>query len=254
LARVGAYWRCPNRRACPSQNIEWLFAFASRGAMDIDGLGYKTAFLLLDMGWVNDPADLYAITADQLAQLPGFKEKKITGLMSGIEASKDRPLWRLLVALNISHVGSHTGEVLADAFGSIDRLREASVEELAEVEEIGPIVAEAVHGWFHDRGNRKLLDKLAKAGVRMADPPKKKRADGPLSGATLVLTGGLESMSREEASRAAQDAGARVASSVSKKTDFVVAGTDPGSKHDRAVQLGVEIVDEGEFLKRLGRR
>jgi DNA ligase (NAD+) len=254
LARVGAYWRCPNRRACPSQNIEWLFAFASRGAMDIDGLGYKTAFLLLDMGWVNDPADLYAITADQLAQLPGFKEKKITGLMSGIEASKDRPLWRLLVALNIPHVGSHTAEVLADAFGSIDRLREASVEELAEVEEIGPIVAEAVHDWFHDRGNRKLLDKLAKAGVRMADPPKKKRADGPLSGATLVLTGGLESMSREEASRAAQDAGARVASSVSKKTDFVVAGTDPGSKHDRAVQLGVEIVDEGEFLKRLGRR
>jgi DNA ligase (NAD+) len=253
LVRVGAYWRCPNRGSCPSQNIEWLFAFASRGAMDIDGLGYKTSFLLLDMGWVNDPADLYAITADQLAQLPGFKEKKITGLLNGIEASKDRPLWRLLVALNIPHVGSRTAEILADAFGSIDRLREASVEDLAEVEEIGPIVAQAVHDWFHDRGNRKLLDKLKKAGVRMADQPKKKQADGPLAGRTIVLTGGLEAMSREEATRAAQDAGARVASSVSKKTDFVVAGTDPGSKYDRAVQVGVEIVDEKEFLKRIGR-
>jgi DNA ligase (NAD+) len=253
LVKVGAYWRCPNKGSCPSQNIEWLFAFASRGAMDIDGLGYKTSFLLLDMGWVNDPADLYAITADQLAQLPGFKEKKITGLLGGIEASKDRPLWRLLVALNIPHVGSRTAEILADAFGSIDRLREASVEDLAEVEEIGPIVAQAVHDWFHDRGNRRLLDKLKKAGVRMADQPKKKRADGPLAGQTIVLTGGLEAMSREEATRAAQDAGARVASSVSKKTDFVVAGTDPGSKYDRAIQVGVEIVDEKEFLKRIGR-
>jgi DNA ligase (NAD+) len=143
--------------------------------------------------------------------------------------------------------------VLADAFGSIDRLREASVEDLEAVEEVGPIVARAVHDWFHDPGNRKLLDKLRRAGIRMADPPRKKRKDGPLAGRTIVLTGGLESMSREEATGAAEDAGARVASSVSKKTDFVVAGTDPGSKYDKAVQLGVEIVEEKDFLKRLGR-
>jgi DNA ligase (NAD+) len=253
LVREGAYWKCPNRGGCPSQNIEWLFAFASRGAMDIEGLGYKTAFLLLDMGWVNDPADIYALTGERLQQLPGFKEKKIQNLFTGIEASKDRPLWRLLVALNIPHVGSHTAQVLADAFGSIDRLLEASPEELEEVEEIGPIVAQAVDDWFHDRGNRRLLQKLRAAGLRMADPPRKKKAGGALAGKTIVLTGGLESLTREESTKAAEDAGGRVASSVSKKTDFVVAGPDPGSKYDKAVQLGVEIIDEQEFLKRLGR-
>ena len=253
LVREGAYWRCPNRRGCPSQNIEWLFHFAGRGGMDIEHLGYKTGLLLIDRGWVKDPADIYTITDDQLAQLPGFKEKSIANLRASIEASRDRELWRLLVALSIPHVGGHMATVLADAFGSIDRLREASVEDLEAVEEVGPIVARAVRAWFQDRGNRRLLDKLRKAGIRMADPPKKKRADGPLAGKTIVLTGGLESMSREEATRYAEEAGARVASSVSKKTDFVVAGTDPGSKHDKAVSLGVEIVDEREFLKRLGR-
>jgi DNA ligase (NAD+) len=253
LVREGAYWRCPNRRGCPSQNIEWLFHFAGRGGMDIEHLGYKTGLLLIDRGWVKDPADIYSITDEQLAELPGFKEKSIANLRASIEASRDRELWRLLVALSIPHVGGHMATVLADAFGSIDRLREASVEELEAVEEVGPIVARAVYEWFHDRGNRRLLDKLRKAGIRMADPPKKKRADGPLAGKTIVLTGGLESMSREEATKAAEDAGARVASSVSKKTDFVVAGTDPGTKHDKAVSLGVEIIDEKEYLKRLGR-
>jgi DNA ligase (NAD+) len=254
LVREGAYWRCPNRRGCPSQNIEWLFAFASRGAMDIEGLGYKTAILVLDMGWVKDPADIYALTEEKLAQLPGFKEKKIQNLLSGIEASRDRELWRLLVALNVPHVGSHTAQVLAEAFGSMDQLKEASVEDLEAVEEIGPIVARAVHKWFHDKGNLRLLEKLRKAGVRMADPPKKKKKDGPLTGKTIVLTGGLEAMSRDQATKAAQDAGARIASSVSKSTDFVVAGADPGSKYDKAVSLGVEIIDERDFLKRLGSR
>jgi DNA ligase (NAD+) len=221
--------------------------------MDIDGLGYKTGMLLLDMGWVTDPADIYRLTADQLAQLPGFKQKKIDNLLSGIERSKDRPLWRLLVALNIPHVGSHTAQVLADAFGSIDALRKASVDDLEAVEEIGPVVAQAVQAWFQDPGNRKLLDKLKRAEVRMADPPRKKRKDGRLAGTTIVLTGGLESMSREDATNAAQEAGARVASSVSKSTDFVVAGADPGTKYDRAVQLGAEVIDEAEFLRRLGR-
>jgi DNA ligase (NAD+) len=158
-----------------------------------------------------------------------------------------------LVALSIPHVGGHVATVLADAFGSIDALKKATVEDLEAVEEIGPIVARAVHEWFHDAGNRKLLDKLRKAGIRMADPPKRKKARGPLAGKTIVLTGSLESMSREEATKGAEEAGARVASSVSKKTDFLVAGADPGTKHDRAVQLGVEIIDEKEFLKRLGR-
>jgi DNA ligase (NAD+) len=247
----GKYWRCPNKRGCPSQNIEWLFSFASRGAMDIESLGYKTGFLLLDMGWVQDPADIYSLTAERLAELPGFKEKKIQNLLTAIESSKDRPLWRLLVALNIRHVGWHVAQVLTRAFPSIEELKKASFDDLNAVEGIGPEIARSVHEWFHDTENVKLLDKLAKAGVRMKDDVVAAPPDGPLSGQTIVLTGGLESMSRDEAQKAAEEAGARVASSVSKKTSFVVAGENPGSKLDRAQSLGVEIIDEKEFLKRL---
>ncbi len=249
-----AYWRCPNKRACPSQNVEWLFAFASRGAMDIEGLGYKTGILLLEMGWVRDPADVYSLTAEQLAQLPGFKDKRIGNLLEAIEASKDRPVWRLLVALNIPHVGEHVAQVLARAFGSVDRLASASQEEIDAVEEIGPEIARSVYEWFHDEQNLRLVEKLRAAGVRMADPVVEAPTDGPLAGKTIVLTGGLESMSRDEATAVAQEAGARVASSVSKKTDFVVVGENAGSKATKAEQLGVEMIDEREFLARLGRR
>jgi len=250
-----AYWRCPNKRGCPSQNIEWLTAFASRGAMDIEGLGYKTGDLLLDMGWVKDPGDVYSLTAEQLAQLPGFKEKKIGNLLSAIESSKDRPIWRLLVGLNIHHVGEHVAQVLARAFGSIDALAGATEEEIDEVEEIGPEIARSVHAWFHQPENLELIERLRRAGVRTADEPLVPAAgptEGPLAGKTIVLTGGLATMSREEATRIAQEAGARVASGVSKKTDFVVAGENPGSKYDKAVELGVEVIDEREFLRRLG--
>jgi len=222
--------------------------------MDIEHLGYKTGLALMDRGWVQDPADLYNITEEQLRQLPGFKEKSIQNLLRSIEASKDRPLWRLLVALSIPHVGWHVARVLADAFPSIDALQQASVEDLQTVEEIGPIVARGVHDWFHDPGNRKLLDKLRRAGIRMADEPRKRKAKGPLTGKTIVLTGGLESMSREDATAAAEAAGAKVASSVSKKTDFVVVGSDPGSKYDKAQSLGVETIEEKEFLKRLKKK
>ena len=254
LAKEGAYWKCPNKSGCPSQNIEWLFHFASRGAMDIEHLGYKTGYAMIERGWISDPADIYSITDERIAELPGFKDKSISNLRGSIEASKDRELWRLLVALSIPHVGGHVAQVLAEAFGSIDALEEASVEDLEAVEEIGPIVARAVHEWFRDKGNKRLLEKLRKAGIRMKDPVKKRKASGPLAGKTIVLTGGLQAMSREEATKAAQDAGARVASSVSKKTDFVVAGTDPGTKYDKAQALGVETIDEKVFLKRLGRK
>ncbi|MGH2678088.1 MAG: NAD-dependent DNA ligase LigA, partial [Actinomycetota bacterium] len=147
LVKEGAYWKCPNRRGCPSQNVEWLFHFASRGGMDIEHLGYKTGFALIDRGWIKDPADVYSITDQQLAELPGFKEKSVANLRASIEASRDRELWRLLSALSIPHVGSHMAQVLADAFGSMDKLRDASVEDLEAVEEVGPIVARAVHAW-----------------------------------------------------------------------------------------------------------
>jgi DNA ligase (NAD+) len=246
-----AYWRCPNRAGCPSQSVEWLFHFASRGAMDIEHLGYKTGMALLDRGWVKDPADVYSLAADQLAELPLFKEKSIDNLLTAIEASKDRELWRLLVGLNIRHVGAHVAQVLTRAFPLIDQLAAASIEELNAVEEIGPEIAQSVYEWFHDPPNLELLERLRAAGVRVKDPEPEARPEGPLSGKFILITGGLESMTRAEAERAAVEAGARVTSGVSKKTDFVVVGENPGSKYDRALQLGVETIDEQEFLRRL---
>jgi DNA ligase (NAD+) len=248
-----AYWRCPNKRGCSSQNIEWLFSFASRGGLDIEGLGYKTGIQLLDRGLVNDPGDIFSLTADDLAQLDGFADKSITNLLSSIDKAKDKPLWRLLVALNIPHVGSHVAQVLARAFGSIDTLVVASAEQIDEVEEIGPEIARNVHEWFQDPHNRALIEKLRGHGVRMRDEAPAPSGEQPLAGSTIVITGGLDAMSREEATAAAQAAGARVSSSVSKKTSFVVAGATPGTKLAKAEQAGVEIVDEEEFLKRLGR-
>ena len=248
-----ADWRCPNR-ACPSRNVEWLSAFASRGAMDIEGLGYMTGIGLLERGLVKDPGDVYGLTAEDLSQLEGFAEKSISNLLSAIEASKDRPVWRLLVALNIRHVGSHVAQILARAFGSVDELASSSTERITEVDGIGPEIARSVYEWFHDEQNVALVDKLRNAGVRVADERPVAVAEGPLAGKTIVLTGSLATLSRDEAARVAEEAGARVASSVSRKTDFVVAGENPGSKLDKAHQLGVETVDEQEFLKRLGRR
>lgn len=246
-----AYWRCPNKRGCPSQNVEWLFHFASRGAMDIEHLGYKTGIALLDLGLVKDPADIYDLDEEKVAALPGYKDKSIKNLMTSIEASKDRELWRLLVALSIPHVGGHVAWVLTRAFPSIDQLEKASVEELNAVEEIGPEIAQSVHDWFHDEENLRLLAKLRKHVRTEEKPEVLAKAEGPLSGKTIVITGGLDSLSRSEAEQAAQDAGAKVASNVSKKTNFVVVGENPGSKFDRAVQLGVETIDEREFMKRL---
>jgi len=248
-----ADWRCPNRRGCPSQGLEWLAHFASRGAMDIDHLGYQTGHALMDQGWVEDPADIYRLSEEQLAGLPGFKEKSIANLLDAIEASRDRPLWRLLVGLNIRHVGTHVARLIAGAFPSVDAIAAASIEELEAVEGLGPGIARSVHEWFEDPENRELLEKLRAAGVRVEDEAPAQRAEGPLSGKTMVLTGSLESMSRDDATRAAEAAGARVTASVSKKTDLVVVGADPGSKYDKAQKLGVEILDEQAFLERLGR-
>jgi DNA ligase (NAD+) len=245
-------WRCPNKAGCPDQSVEWLFHFAGRGAMDIEGLGYMTVMGLLQEGLIQDPADVFALTAGDLAELEGFAEKSIENLLRSIDAAKDRPLWRLLVGLNIRHVGSHVAQVLASAFRSIDALAAASADDIDAVPEIGPTVAASVRTWFDDEENRGLVEKLRKVGVRLEDEAPPDEGPKPLEGLTIVLTGGLDTLSRDEATRLAQRAGARVSSSVSKKTDFVVAGENPGSKHEQAVKLGVEIVDEPEFLSRLG--
>ncbi len=248
-----ADYRCPNKRGCPSQGIEWLFHFAGRGAMDIEHLGYMTVMRLLEKGLIEDPADIYDLDAEKLSQLPGFKDKAIANVLEQVEASKDQPMWRLLVGLNIRHVGTHVAQVLARAFGSIDALAAASEDEIDAVAEIGPEIAATVRGWFDEEDNLALVEKLRTAGVRLADERAADAGPKSLAGLTIVLTGGLETISREEATALAQVAGARVASSVSKKTNFVVAGGNPGSKHAKAVELGLEIVDEAEFLRRLRR-
>ena len=246
--------RCPNKRGCPMQGEESLFHFASRGAMDIEGLGFKTIQLLIERGFLADPVDIYRLDEAKLGALPGFKERSVTNLLGSIEGSKDRPVWRLLVALNIRHVGEHVAQVLARRFVSIDALAAAEPDELSEVEGIGPEIAASVFEWFRDPDNVNVLEGLRAAGLRFADEPQGGAGEGAMSGLTMVLTGGLAGMSRDQAKAAAEEAGAHVASSVSRKTDFVVAGEAAGSKYDKAVSLGVEIIDEAEFLKRLGRK
>jgi DNA ligase (NAD+) len=249
-----ADYRCPNKRGCPSQGIEWLFHFSGRGAMDIEHLGYMTVMRLLEAGLIEDPADIYALDAEKLGQLPGFKDKSIANVLEQIEASKDRPLWRLLVGLNIRHVGTHVAQVLARAFGSIDALTAASEDRIDDVPEIGPEIAATVREWFDDEENLALIEKLRAAGVRLADErAPEEGGQRTLDGLSIVLTGGLGTFTREAATELAQAAGARVSSSVSKKTSFVVAGENPGSKLTKAEALGVEVIDEAEFRRRLGR-
>jgi DNA ligase (NAD+) len=248
--------RCPNKRGCPSQGIEALFHFAGRGAMDIEHLGYMTLMRLFEAGLIEDVADIYALDDEKLSTLPGFKDKAITNVLEQVELSKDRPLWRLLVGLNIRHVGSHVAQVLGRAFGSVDAIAAASEDEIDAVPEIGPEIAATVREWFDEGENRALIEKLRAAGVRLADgqPEGSKGVRGPrpLEGRSIVLTGALETMTREEATELAEDAGARVTSSVSKKTAFVVAGENPGTKLAKAESLEVEVIDEAEFRRRLG--
>jgi DNA ligase (NAD+) len=213
-----------------------------------------TVMRLLEAGLIEDPADIYALDAEKLGQLPGFKDKAIANVLEQIEVSKDRPLWRLLVGLNVRHVGTHVAQVLARAFGSIDAIAEASEDRIDDVPEIGPEIAATVREWFDDEENLALIEKLRAAGVRLADDrAPEDEGDRPLDGLSIVLTGGLEGLTREEAVEFAQAAGARVSSSVSKKTSFVVAGESPGSKLAKAETLGVEVIDEAEFRRRLGR-
>jgi len=256
LVRKGdeADWRCPNKKGCPAQGARWLCYFGSPDAMDIEHLGFQTVTALMERGWVADPADLYKLDAQSVAALPGFAEKSARNLIEAIATSKDRPLWRLLVGLSIHRVGSHVAQILAMRFASIDALAAANQEALESVEGVGPEIAGTVHAWFQTAENLELIEKLRQAGLRMHDETQRAPAGAqPLQGKTVVITGTLAGFSREEAGMAAEHAGARVTSSVSKKTSFVVAGTEAGSKLTKAQSLDVEVINEAEFLRRLGR-
>jgi DNA ligase (NAD+) len=251
VEREGAYHVCTNGLSCPAQLEGHIGHFVSRGAMDIVGLGDKTVRQLIEKGLVRDLADIYKLTAIDLAGLEGFAEKSIENLMAALENSKRPRLDRFLFALGIEHVGFGVARLLAEHYGRIEPLYEQSEEQLQEIKGIGPEVAASVHGFFHSARNRKVLDRLFAAGVK---PAKESKRSGPqpLAGHTMVFTGGLETMSRPEAQKRAEAAGARIASGISKKVTLVVAGPGAGSKLDEANALGIEVIDEAEFLKRIG--
>jgi DNA ligase (NAD+) len=242
----GVYIRCPNPR-CPAKWKERIRYFASRNAMDIEGLGDKLVDQLVDGGLVQDYADLYRLTDEQLTDLERMGRKSAEKLLAGIEASKGRGLARLLNALAIRHVGARVGTTLAEHFGSVEAMQEAEVEELAEVPEIGPIIARSVYDYLHSAEGQKELAELADAGVNMTAPKRPAAKLGTLAGKTLVVTGTLSKYKRDEIEELIARHGGRAASSVSKKTDYLVAGENAGSKLEKAQQLGISVLSEEQF-------
>ena len=243
-------FRCPNR-SCPAQIQQGLGHFVSRGAMDIDGLGEKTIRRLYEAGLVRSFADIYDLHLhrDELIAMEGFQETSVGNLLAAIDRSKERPWPRVLYALGIRHVGEVTAEAIAAVLPSLDRLLAADVDELAQAEGVGPVVAESVREFLTSAANRELLERLRAAGLRMESDEPPPPADGPLNGLSVVVTGGLDAFSREEVKRAIARAGGKATGSVSRSTAFVVAGADPGSKLQRAEALGVPVVDEPAFLE-----
>ncbi|MDQ3053938.1 MAG: NAD-dependent DNA ligase LigA [Actinomycetota bacterium] len=245
--------RCPNARSCPAQLRERIFHVAGRGALDIEVLGYEAAIALLDAGLVKDEGDLFSLTAQKLIRSTLFAKKDGTlsangaKLLANLDTAKDRPLWRVLVGLSIRHVGPTAAQALAREFGSIDAIAQASEQQLAAADGVGPTIAQAVVEWFAVDWHREVVQKWRTAEVRLAE----ERSDAgprPLDGVTVVITGSLENYSRDSATEAVQALGGKVTGSVSKKTDFVIAGDSPGgSKYDKAIALKVPLLDEAGF-------
>jgi DNA ligase (NAD+) len=240
---------CPNVD-CDGRRLEALVHFCSTDAMDIRGLSYARVEQLVAAGLVRTPADFYALTVEQLMPLERMGEKSAANLVAAIAASKAQPLSRLLFALGIRHVGAGVAEVLARAFGSLDALLDADAATIASVRGIGDVIAKAVREWADDPRARAVVERLRDQGLTFTEP-EAAAAEGPLVGKTVVLTGTLPTLTRQEATRRLEAAGAHVTSAVSKKTDFVVAGDEAGSKLDKARTLGVEVIDEAELLRRL---
>jgi len=250
----GVIWRCVNRR-CPAQIRGRLEHWCRRDAMDIEGAGDVLIAQLVEKGLARDPADLYALAAPQVAALERMGEKSARNFLRAVEESKKRDLWRLIHGLGILHVGAGAAKALARRYATLDDLARAPKEELEQIEDIGPVIAQSVYDWFRDPENRELIERLRKAGLNFRSALCRTAAeDAPLAGKTFVLTGTLPHMSREEATRLIEESGGRVASSVSRKTDYVVAGENPGSKLEKAQRLGVSVVDEAGLLEMIGRR
>ncbi|HEY0868859.1 MAG TPA: NAD-dependent DNA ligase LigA [Acidothermaceae bacterium] len=244
--------RCPNQRSCPAQLRERLFHLAGRGAFDIEVLGYEAAVALLDSKLIVDEGDLFSLDADQLARVPFFTKQdgelsaNAKKLIENLEAAKTRPLWRVLVALSIRHVGPTAAQALAREFGSIEAIRAASASDLASADGVGMTIAQSIGEWFEVDWHAEIVRKWGAAGVAMAEV-REDEGPRPLAGLTVVVTGSLTGWSRDSATEAIQNAGGKVVGSVSKKTDFVVVGDNPGSKYDKALTLGVPVLDESGF-------
>ena len=254
-------WRCPNTQFCPAQLRERLFHLAGRGAFDIEVLGYEAVSALLDCGLVADEGDVFGLTAERLEICPFFVVKQgtlsanATRLLVNLAEARTRPLWRILVALSIRHVGPTAARALAEEFGSVDAVEAASVDALAAVDGVGPTIAASLRDWFTVDWHRAIIAKWRAAGVRLEDPDfdPTRAAARLLAGVSVVITGTLAGLSRDEAGEAVRRAGGKVTASVSKKTDFVVAGENAGSKYDKAVELGVPILDVAAFNVLLAR-
>jgi DNA ligase (NAD+) len=245
---------CPNRSGCPGQSFQHVKHFVSKGAMDIEGLGEKQAQTFLEGGVIADVSDIYDLTADRLVELDRFGETSARNLVAAIEASKQRPFKRVLYALGLPGVGYVTAEALADHFGTIDALHEADPEAIEEVEGVGSIMAVQIAESIADDATWALVEKLREKGLRLeAGASERRREDGPLVGKTVVLTGTLPELTREEAAALVKSAGGKVTSSVSKKTDYVVAGDNPGSKLAKAEKFGTEVLDEAGLRELVSR-
>ena len=244
--------RCPNTRFCPAQLRERLFHLAGRGAFDIEVLGYEAAVALLEARVVADEGDVFDLDEDALAEVELFRTKagelsaNARKLLANLDTAKDRPLWKVLVALSIRHVGPTAAQALAREFGSIERIEQATEEELSEVDGVGPTIARATREWFEVDWHREIVEKWRRAGVRMAEE-RDESIPRHLEGLSIVVTGSLEGFSRDEAKEVIMARGGKAAGSVSKKTAFVVVGDSPGSKYDKAVQLKVPVLDEAGF-------
>jgi DNA ligase (NAD+) len=249
-----AMHRCTNA-ACPSQALERIKHFVSRGAMDMDGVGEKLCQALFEAGLIKDAADLYYLTREQLLGMERMADKSASNVLNSIEKSKNRPLARVIFALGITHVGDQYAELLAERFRSIDDLAKASEEDLSTIATIGPKIAEGVVAFFRQERNRQIVERLRKAGVRLEAEKieKAKPEELPLAGLEFVLTGKLESFSRSEAEAKIKALGGKAASDVTRKTSYVVVGADPGSKLAKAQKLGTKTIGETEFMDLLDR-